>query len=235
MNVYEYNVGLNAHDMRQAATLFMPEQPNGAAVLMMHGFGSKRDGYAEHAQALGEMLGVVSLTLDLGGHGASEGKTAELSTGDHLAEAQAAYDFLAGTPGVSPDRIGVVGTSFGGYLAVRLTAERPVDSLLLRAPAIYSDGLTDVPDKDRGGAAKERGKLGIPTTFNESLGAAAAFNGTVHIVASGSDEIIPRKVIDAYQSVTGGRVSTIAGAGHALNPKEKQVFKAHMLGWAADL
>ena len=40
---------------------------------------------------------------------------------------------------MNADAIGVIGTSYGGYLAALLTAVRPVQWLALRAAALYRD------------------------------------------------------------------------------------------------
>ncbi|MES2173712.1 MAG: YqiA/YcfP family alpha/beta fold hydrolase [Pseudomonadota bacterium] len=62
-----------------------------------------------------------------------------------MADVIAANDFLVAQEQVDPSAIAVVGTSYGGYLATLLTAERTVNWLALRVPALYPDSHWDVP------------------------------------------------------------------------------------------
>jgi dipeptidyl aminopeptidase/acylaminoacyl peptidase len=59
---------------------------------------------------------------------------------DGLDDVLAAYDYLASQPLIDKTAIGVIGTSYGGYLAMLLTAYRPVRWLAMRVPALYPDG-----------------------------------------------------------------------------------------------
>lgn len=119
-----------------------------SAVLFLHGYLNSRTGYGDYARTIAEEAEATCLTIDLGGHGESFGDAEELTTPDHLEEAAEAFDFLASRAGVDATRIGVVGESYGGYLAVLLSARRPVKGMVLGAPAIYPDELMDYPRRD---------------------------------------------------------------------------------------
>jgi dienelactone hydrolase len=84
-------------------------------------------------------LGCVCLTFDLHGHAATSEFQAAVTREENLADVVTAYDYLAGLTNVNADAIGVVGSSYGGYLAALLTAVRPVQWLALRAAALYRD------------------------------------------------------------------------------------------------
>jgi dienelactone hydrolase len=102
------------------------------AALLLHGFSSSKE---QMAQAMGRALlarGVASLALDLPFHGEREGADREIPKNPlalvgawktAIAEARAAAAWLAAQPEVDAERIGVVGYSLGGFLALMTAAE----------------------------------------------------------------------------------------------------------------
>ncbi|MHC4342691.1 MAG: alpha/beta hydrolase [Planctomycetota bacterium] len=115
--------------------IYAPRAPSGAAVLFLHGFGSRRDG--EKATYLGETLaraGIAFLAPDLQGHGESGGDlgtvTIERSIGDLLRVS--AHPLFR-----SASRKVLLGSSFGGLVSSWAAVERPglCDRLALIAPA----------------------------------------------------------------------------------------------------
>jgi uncharacterized protein len=136
---------------RVPAVWLVPAEPAMApAALLLHGFSSSKD---QMAQAVGRALlarGVASLALDLPFHGEREGADREIPRNPlalvgawktAIAEARAAVTWLAGQPGVDPSRIGVVGYSLGGFLALMTAAEEE----RLRVIALAAAG--DLPDQ----------------------------------------------------------------------------------------
>ena len=104
------------------------------------------------------------------------------------------------------------GASFGAYLAALLIADRRIDRLLLRAPAL--------PE----GASLPPGM--------------ASFSGSVLIVVSERDEVIPPSTVAAYTAAFGGRArhEVIRGATHALtDPAWRRVFIDLIVEWCAGL
>ena len=110
-------------------------QPTGAnaqqpapVVLMLHGFGSQRDEvgnmYARAADALAAQ-GVGSLRIDFSGFGKSDGDTGATTVGGQIADAEAAYNWLAALPWVDSARMGVLGFSLGGGIAIMTAAAHP--------------------------------------------------------------------------------------------------------------
>ena len=96
---------------------------NGAAVAVMHGTGSTRLGVADHARLL-VRHGYGVLLFDLHGHGESEGRSTSWAAG-FAPDADAALDYLRRRPDVRAGRIGVVGVSLGGEIAIHAAARRP--------------------------------------------------------------------------------------------------------------
>jgi hypothetical protein len=97
-------------------------------VLMLHGFGSHKDEvgdmYKRLAARLGEM-GIASLRIDFRGWGESGGGM-ENSTAEGMVEdAATSYAFLTEQDFVDTERVGVLGFSLGGRIAIYSAADHP--------------------------------------------------------------------------------------------------------------
>ena len=98
------------------------------AVLMLHGFGSHKDEVGNLYQRLAAALGnhgIASLRIDFRGWGESGGKMEESSVQTQVDDAATAYAYLKNLSFVDPARIGVVGFSLGGGIAVVSAAHHP--------------------------------------------------------------------------------------------------------------
>src|SRR4030088_2165900 len=90
-----------------------------AAFLVLHGFGSNKtsSNTMQPTKVLGE-LGYVVLRFDMRGCGESEGEFSRVICLEQVEDTRSALSFLAQHPAVDPARIAVVGSSFGGAVAV---------------------------------------------------------------------------------------------------------------------
>ncbi|HCH57736.1 MAG TPA: alpha/beta hydrolase, partial [Rhodospirillaceae bacterium] len=89
------------------------------AVLVLHGFGSRKD--AENVTGPSNMFmnwGYVVLRFDMRGCGDSDGLFGHLLCLDQVADTRSAITFMQSRPEVDSDRIAVVGSSFGAGVAV---------------------------------------------------------------------------------------------------------------------
>ena len=89
------------------------------AFLVLHGFGSTHNaGNVKTPCAMLNKLGYATLRFDMRGCGDSEGEKGRLICLEQVEDARNALTFLAGEPGIDPERIGVMGSSFGAAVAV---------------------------------------------------------------------------------------------------------------------
>jgi uncharacterized protein len=90
-----------------------------AAFLVLHGFGgnSESQNTMQPTRVLGE-YGYVTLRFDMRGCGKSEGEFGRIICLEQVEDLGNALTFLAEHPAVDPERIGVIGSSFGGAVAV---------------------------------------------------------------------------------------------------------------------
>ena len=210
-------VSIPSQERVLAGTLVRGEEPSGAAVLFVHGLGSSRGTNEQRAGAVSGQHAATCLAIDLGGHGDSTGRLTQVTPRQNLADVVAAHDALAALPGIDPGRIGVCAASYGAYLAVLLTAFRPVNRMLLRAPALYADDCVDrVLGQRRSGDA---------TTAPTPLAHLALFTGPVTIVESEHDEVISHDTIAAY-------LSALPRAAHVVQPHARHALTD--LAWRED-
>lgn len=205
-----------------------------SALLFVHGWGASQQSYLARAREIAEM-GCVCMTFDMRGHARTDEQREIVSREHNLRDLLSAYDMLAKHPAVDAAAIGVVGSSYGGYLGAILTAMRPVRWLALRAPALYEDHGWELPKvqlNDKMDLGAYRRRLVSPEE-NRALGACAGFRGDVLIVESENDEVVPHTVIANYvaacvqaRSVT-SRI--IPGAEHGLSEEEWQKAYAGIL------
>lgn len=87
--------------------------------------------------------GFSVLAYDYNGYGLSEGKPSEANV---YADAEAAFDYLAGVLAVPPARIISFGHSLGAAAAIHLASVRPVAGLVAQAPFLSAfRAVTQVP------------------------------------------------------------------------------------------
>lgn len=237
--IEEDDVVFRVSGQKLTGRLLQPEVPV-PGFLFVHGWGGDRDEDLSQAEAL-TRLGCVCFTFDLRGHAGSDRSPEDVTRQDGLDDVAAAYDYLAAHPLVKGSAIGVIGTSYGGYLSALLTAERPVRWLALRVPALYPDEHWDTPKARLDKAAVRRyrerpqGEDG-----DRALAACAAFRGDVLLVESERDEQIPHEAIASYQSAFRRAQSlshrTVRGASHAMrDPAHQRHYTRILTGWIEDM
>ncbi|WP_317493555.1 alpha/beta fold hydrolase [Haloechinothrix sp. LS1_15] len=216
---------ITSGDQELAADLVEPEggvRRGGYSVLMVHGYGSSRQSYLRRATDVARRTGHTCLVFDLRGHGDSPGELLALTREDHLRDVTAAYDALAEAPGI--ERIGVCAASYGAYLTCLLVADRPVDRLLLRAPALYVD--TDGPEPSRQ-------HLSQLLDAAPALRALRGFDGHTMVLEGERDEVISQDAIQGYLG-TARHVThrVLAGATHSLTEESwNRAFIDEIVDW----
>ncbi len=146
MHVRSKEVGFRSLGDDLVGTLFVPEthEPS-PALILCHGAGDFRENYFEMSQQLASR-GIVSLALDMHGHGASGGERFHVDMREWTADVRAAIDFLQDRPEVKQDQIAGFGLSSGGTAILeaaledsRLCALIPLDATVRNSlPAAMS-------------------------------------------------------------------------------------------------
>jgi uncharacterized protein len=214
-----------------------PTHDRHAGIVFVHGWGATQRHDIGKAKRL-VPLGYVGLTFNLRGHARTRRQRDTVTRADNLRDLRAAYDFLVAQPGVDPERIAVVGSSYGAYLAVLLTGERKVRALALQAPAIYKDSDFDRPktalnlDGDLGAYRASR----LAPEDNLALRNAARFEGDVLLVESENDTVIPHQVVENYRAAFSAAASVahhlLDHADHGLSSRQwRHAYGATLTEW----
>jgi uncharacterized protein len=118
----EEKVSIPSAGLRLAGTLRLPEGMSNerrAAFLVLHGFGSNRNSsnVLQPANVLNS-LGYVTLAFDMRGCGESEGEFGRVICLEQVEDTRNALSFLSAHAAVDGARVAVIGSSFGGAVAV---------------------------------------------------------------------------------------------------------------------
>lgn len=236
---------LESGNQNLAATLIRPEgliAPNGIkeplpGLIFVHGWKSNQEGNIRRATEISK-LGFACLTLDLRGHGQSAGSIDQFSRQDHLEDIKTAYSYLAKLKEVNPNKIGILGSSYGGYLSAVATNFMEFEWLLLRVPALYFDQDFSMPtDK----LIKENPQAFASSGLNPenclALKGVANFPGEILLIESEKDEVIPHPVIENYLGAIENKrrltYEVMTGAGHHFwnNPEFDEIYLDILRNW----
>ncbi len=119
----ETEIEFQSDGLRISGILRSPEDVGAGetrpAFAILHGFGSNKTaanvmGPCEFLAA----LGYATLRFDMRGCGGSEGEKGRLICLEQVEDTRAAVSFLAGQAGIDPNRIALIGSSFGAAVAV---------------------------------------------------------------------------------------------------------------------
>jgi len=119
----EHKVSFPSGSLTLAGVLHLPDAMAAGekrpAILVLHGFGSNKDGGVALAAArLFEELGYVTLRFDMRGCGESEGERGRVICLEQVEDTKNALTWLAARAEVAADRVAVMGFSFGAAVAV---------------------------------------------------------------------------------------------------------------------
>ena len=110
----------NEQDNIYLSGWYIPSK-NHATIILLHGFGGSRLEMRSRAEVLARH-GEGVLLYDLRGHGESQGDVRAFGWED-IIDVHTALQFLSDREEVNTDRIGILGFSIGGQIAIRATAE----------------------------------------------------------------------------------------------------------------
>src|SRR6267142_2773818 len=150
------------------ATLRFPERPRERypAVVVVHTLGGLQEANEGWLAAELRRSGFATLTYDsFSARGLSQsaliGSRAGPPMASGVADAFAAFQFLAGHPRIAADRIGIVGFSFGGEMA-HLTAFESLRAAMGAGPSRFAAHVATYPAGNYGARAEAGAYTGAP-------------------------------------------------------------------------
>jgi pimeloyl-ACP methyl ester carboxylesterase len=204
-------------------------------VLFCHGFGSDKGGsYERRCDDLAD-AGLDAVRFDFRGVGDSDGAFAASTLSSRIADLRA----VAGAFGL--DAFAVVGSSFGGCVAVHAAARDPrVTALVLRAPVTdlsrYDDRRREV--EREGSWEHPSGHTVDERLFDDAAGydtaaAAAEVDVPVAVVHGADDETVPPGDSFRFAAELDGEaeVRQVAGEDHRFSAAAEALFRETTRRW----
>ena len=239
MATHDSPVEIPVDGRRLPGTLIAPATAMPGFVFVQ-GWGSGQEQYLARARQIAA-LGCLCLTFEPRGVAQDHAEHETVAREDNLRDLVAAYDTLASQRSVDRSAIGVVGSSYGAYLAAVLTSLRPVRWLTLRVPALYKDEDWSLPKRglDRAELTAYR-RTSLTPGENRALKACAAFEGDVLVVESEHDDIVPYQAVAnyvaAFERAHSLTYRVIHGADHALSePAWQEAYTARLIDWVTEM
>lgn len=116
------------------------------ALLMLHGFASNKDEAGNLFRQMARELagaGIASFRFDFRGWGESVGEMADTTFAGLIADGEAAYQFIATRDFIDPRKLGILGFSLGGGVAIALAGLHPDWFRSLASWSSVGDPVTD--------------------------------------------------------------------------------------------
>lgn len=166
-------------------------------MLVLPGWTSSKKSYEELVRYIVERTGMSALIIDYSGHGESPLDAMEVRPAQQFLEAIEAFDWAGQRlPGAE---FTVMGASYGGYLAAKLTEYRDFANLILRVPAIYEPVDFYSLNKDINRQDERGYRKGVAFLENHPLFMSASqFKGRTLVMWSEFDEFVPKEATDKY-------------------------------------
>lgn len=214
------------------------ELPDGASaeapvplLAMFHGFtgtlSEKHFLLSRLSRAVVEQAGVATLRFDFGGSGESDGDFMDVTPLTEVEDGQAILAFGAGLPEVDSTRVGLLGFSLGGFVAVNVAAR---EEALLKRLVLVSPGAITHQKMERSIAEcgrALRGSLEVGQAFVDDgyalnpFAAARSVNLPVAIVQGTADAAVPASTAELYrEAFPNASVTYVEGADHAYDTPE---------------
>lgn len=205
-------------------------------LLVLVGYRSSKKRYEELVTAIVEKSGYSALVIDYTGHGRSPYDLDDLSPAQNFLEVITAYDWLVDN---HPEKIiSVMGTSYGGFMAIQLTKYRSPKKLLLRVPAIYSPEVFYTKWKDMNLDEIRSRYRTDPKNFVDHplLKRASSYNGESYVLTHELDEVCPKPTTDAIANAFGATTWEARGLVHSLGqstytPEELETYQDKIASW----
>ena len=203
MSIEDFTVKVNGNETPWR--LFEPKDHKQEwAVLWLQGFTSTIEGHSEGVVRMAESADTTFAMLNYAGHGNNPIQLDDASRSQQFAEVCAVYDQLLAR---GYTKIIASGGSFGAYMAALLAGNRELQSIVLRAPAIYEDAEFELPFAQTRGKSDKGYKIDpwrssvSDETPSIALDNVRNFTGNTFVFEHEFDEVVSQNVPKAYSAV----------------------------------
>lgn len=181
--------------------LFVPsESTKEYGVLWLQGWSSSMDSHLAGVKRIAEQTNTAFVTLDYAGHGLHALHIDQSTRRQQHQEVVGVFDAFKA---LGYQNIIVIGGSFGGYMAALLTSARQVNTVVLRAPAMYADDeFETVHSKTTTWLNPKRDPVDRAAdpyiSDNAAVRAIRAFSGMTYVMEHELDEVVPSNMPRTY-------------------------------------
>ena len=189
-----------------AYALFLPPGRPLGGVVVLHGAGSRKESHYDYARCC-RARGLAAIAVDQRGHGDSEGDLDERAASDVAVMATLLRE--RGAP-----RIGLRGSSMGGYLALVAAAAAGADAVVAICPASAA-GLRRGLATGRLGFRAGRPALDAFLAANDAMAAARALGVPLLLLHADGDEQVPvEHSRELHAAADASRLVVVPGGHH---------------------
>lgn len=166
--------------------------------------------------------GVATLRLDFGGSGESDGSFYDMTPLTEVEDGQAILAYGCSLPAVNRERVGLLGFSLGGFVAVNVAAreQERLERLVLVSPGAITHKKMERSIAECGHAL--RGSLEVSPQFVvdgyalDPFVAARSFTRPVSLIQGTADTAVPPQTACEYQTAfADAELTFVEGADHA--------------------
>lgn len=199
-------------------------------LIFFHGSGSRGQKYFDAGNFLSKK-GFLCLAFNFSGCGESDGVYKKQTHDDAFRDAKSAFRFLLTQESIDENRIGVVGGSFGGFVASMILPEIEVKSLVLLSVSAHDDSYNTKIDIGSLENEIEYFKNEYNWINSEAYKNTSNFKQSILVIKSEKDENVPSDVVDKYYEVakkaSKKELKVIKGADHRLSTEKtrKEFFE----------
>jgi len=207
---------------------------NDKIMLVLPGWTASKASYESFVSFVVEEAKTSVLVIDYTGHGESPFDAMEIRPAQHFLEVITAFDWIK--EHYPQCKISVMGTSYGGYLAVQLTKYRDFSNLVLQVPAILAPRSFYSLNKNIDRQQERRNRKDQEFLNSHPLLARASkFEGRTMVVWHEFDVNVPKETTDKYIEVFKADNYMAKGWEHSFNneaPKKEQLlYKKAITDW----
>lgn len=202
-------------------------------VIFYHGRGSNRGRYLEIGKQFAEK-GIMALAFDFRGCGESDGKFPDQTQRMGIDDARAGLEFLL-SQNVDKNRIGVMGTSFGGFVTAIIVPEFEfIKSIVLRVPAIFPEEIMDINVEEIRKYDYIEKEKWLNSVAYDGI---SKFKGDLLVIQSENDDVVHDWIVKNYydRAINASKKELFVqkGAGHSLHatPDSLKEFYELTFNW----
>ncbi len=187
MNMERDVIFSNSSGRKLHGVLTVPDAKTFPVVILCHGYASNTRSKTRSELSLHlQKKGIASFGFDFTGCGESEGKLNELTVSRGLADLTAAYNYVKKLKNID-GRIGLLGSSFSGSVAVLFAAQHDVKTLALKSPVSDYGSISSVPLDSE----EKRRKFSCDAKKYDVCLAAEKIKSPTMIVHGSKDDVVP--------------------------------------------